>query len=115
MSLLLALKASDCPYLLTALRIICPRLETGNKPLMGTTENPAVIEDDGNTIEVDNNDMGLLYTAQEVADSITIKEEDENDITTDSGVESEERFDPDSESDFDNEIDGDEDVDDEYM
>ena len=67
------------------------------------------------TIEVDDNDNSLLYTAQEVAKGITIKEEDENDVTTDSGVSSDERFDPDSESDLDDDIDGGEDIDDENM
>jgi hypothetical protein len=46
---------------------------------------------------------------------ITIKEEREEDVITDSGVESEERFDLDSEFDFDDDIDGDEDMDDENM
>ena len=66
-------------------------------------------------IEVEDNDDGLLYTAQEVAEGITIKEEDENNVTTDSGVSSNERFDTDSESDFDDDINGDEDIDDENM
>ena len=46
-----------------------------------------------------------------------MKIEDENDITTDSGVSSDERFDPDSqsESDFDDDIDSDEDQNDENM
>ena len=48
-------------------------------------------------------------------EGITIKEEDEKEVTTDSGVESEERFDPDSQSDFNDDIDGDEDSDDENM
>ena len=66
-------------------------------------------------IKVEDNDDGLLYTAQEVAKGITIKEEDENNVTTDSGVSSNERFDTDSESDFDDDINGDEDIDDENM
>jgi hypothetical protein len=66
-------------------------------------------------IEVEDNDDGLLYTAQEVAEGITIKEEDENNMTTDSGVSSNERFDTDSEFDFDDDINGDEDIDDENM
>jgi hypothetical protein len=46
-----------------------------------------------------------------VVEGITIKEEDENDVTTDSGVELVDRFDPDKddESDFDDAIDGDKD------
>jgi len=51
-----------------------------------------------------------------VAEGIIIKEEDENDTTTDSGVKLDKRFNPDvnglSESDFDNVINRDEDVDD---
>ena len=84
----------------------------------GTAENPAVVDDYcEDTIEVDDNKQGLLYTAKEVAEGVTIKEEDENDVTTDSGVESEERFDPDEEgeSDFDDAIDGDEDMANENM
>ena len=69
------------------------------------------------TIEVDDNERGLLYTVKEVAEGITIKEEDENDVTTDSGVLLDERFDPDEEgeSDFNDTIDGDEDIADENM
>ena len=60
--------------------------------------------------------MGLLYTAQKVAEGIKIKEEDENDVTTDSGIDSEQDFDPDEEeSDFDDIIDGDEDMEDENL
>jgi hypothetical protein len=59
--------------------------------------------------------LGLIRTAREVDEGITIKKEDENEVTTDSGVESEDRFDPESESDFDDAIDGDEDIDDENM
>ena len=85
----------------------------------GTEENPLEITDeDGSTIEVDNDEEGLLYTAREVEEGITIREEDENDVTTDSGVESDERFDPDIEGDsdsFNEVIDGDEDEDDENM
>jgi len=50
-----------------------------------------------------------------VAEGITIKEENEEDVTTDSGDESEDRFDIDSQSDFDDDIDGDEDEGDENM
>ena len=96
----------------------CPNLTYGDwqKALEGTAENPAIVNDDyESTIEVNDNERGLLYTAKEVAEGIRIKEEDENDMTTDSGVESEERFDPDveGESEFDDAIDGDEDVEDE--
>jgi hypothetical protein len=50
-----------------------------------------------------------LYTTKEVVEGIKIKEEDENDVTTNLGVESEGRFNPDKEedSDFDNVIDKD--------
>ena len=83
-----------------------------------TEENPTVIDDNVlDTIEVDDNERGLLYTAREVVEGITIKEEDKNDVTTDLGVESVDRFDPnkDDESDFDDVIDGDEDRADENM
>jgi hypothetical protein len=84
----------------------------------GTKENPIVIEDASleTTIEVDAED-GFLYTAQEMEEGVVIKEEDENEVTTDSSVESEERFDADEEdySSFDDAIDGDEDMDDENM
>jgi len=92
----------------------CPNLTVGDwqKAPEGTAENPAVIDEDGeSTIEVDSNEDGLLYTAKEVAEGITIKQEDENDVTTDSGVESDEE----EESDFDDAIDGDEDMEDENM
>jgi hypothetical protein len=58
-----------------------------------------------------------LYTTQEVAEGIKIKEEDENDMTTNSGVDSEQYFDPneEEESDFDDAIDGDEDMEDENL
>jgi hypothetical protein len=56
-----------------------------------------------------------LYTAQEVEEGIMIKEEDESEVTSDSGVDFDERFDPDSESDFNDDADGDENVDDENM
>ena len=47
-----------------------------------------------------------------MADCIQIKEEDENDVITDSGVESDERFNPDEEgeSDWDDVINGDKDM-----
>jgi hypothetical protein len=83
----------------------------------GTEENPIVIDDNVlDTIEVDDNKRGLLYTTQEVVEGVTIKEEDKNDMT-DSGVDSIDRFDPDQDdkSDFDNVIDRDEDIADENM
>ena len=97
----------------------CPNLTVGDwqKAPEGTAENPAIIDEDGeDTIEVDDNTMGLLYTAQEVAEGIKIKEEDENDVTTDSGIDLEQDFDLDEEeSDFDDIIDGDEDMEDENL
>ena len=69
------------------------------------------------TIKGDDNDLGYLYTIKEVIEGIIIKEED--DITTNLGVELEERFDPEidglPESDFDEEVDGDKDIDDENI
>ena len=62
----------------------------------GTAENPAIVNVDDDiegTMEVDNNEEGLLYTAREVEEGVTIKEKREEDVITDSGVESEERFD----------------------
>jgi hypothetical protein len=79
----------------------------------GTEENPVVIPNDvSDSIEVEN---GLLYTAQEVEEGVVVKAENEDDITTDTGDESDTRFDYDSESDFDDELDGDEDEEDEDM
>ena len=96
----------------------CPNLTVGDWQRALEGSEAALILVDDNTIdmiEVEDNDDGLLYTAQEVAKGITIKEEDENNVTTDSGVSSNERFDTDSESDFDDDINGDEDIDDENM
>jgi hypothetical protein len=71
---------------------------------------------------VDSNEDGLLYIAKEVVERVIIKQEDEMDVTTDSGVDSNERFDADiegedegGESDFDDQVDGDEDFGDENM
>ena len=87
--------------------------------MLGTDSAPIIIDDNdvGDTIEVDDDDNSLLYTAREVAEGITVKIEDENNITTDSRVSSDERFDPDSqsESDFDDDIDSDEDQNDENI
>jgi hypothetical protein len=52
-------------------------------------KNLIVIPDNvSDTIKVDNKDDGYLYTAQEVEAGITVKEESKDDITTDSGDES---------------------------
>jgi len=87
--------------------------------VLGTNSAPILIDDNDveDMIEVDDDDNGLLYTAQEVAEGVTVKVEDENDVTTDSGVSSDERFDPDSqsESDFDDDINSDEDENDENI
>jgi hypothetical protein len=58
-----------------------------------------------------------LYTTKEVVEGITIKQEDENNIATDSGVKSDKRFDLDKEdkSDFDDDIDRDKDMQDKNM
>lgn len=78
-----------------------------------TIENPIVIPDNGETIEVDNDTQGLLYTAREVDEGIVIKEENEEDVITGSGDESNQSFDYDSESSFDDNVDSDEDEQDE--
>jgi hypothetical protein len=96
----------------------CPNLTIGDwqQAPEGSATAPILVDDNTmDMIEVEDNDDGLLYTAQEVAEGITIKEEDENNMPTDSGVSSNERFDTDSESDFDDDINGDEDIDDENM
>jgi len=77
-----------------------------------------VIDKDGESIiEVDSNEDSLFYTAKEVVEGIAIKQEDENDVTTNSGVKLDERFnlDAEDESDFDDDIDGDKDMQDENM
>jgi hypothetical protein len=77
---------------------------------------PILVDDNTmDMIEVEDNNDGLLYTAQEVTKGITIKEEDKNNMTTDLGVSFNERFNTDLESDFDDDINGDEDIDDENM
>lgn len=98
----------------------CPNLTIGDqqKAPEGTAENPAVINKDGeSTIKVDSNENSLLYTTKEVVEGITIKQEDENNIATDSGVKSDKRFDLDKEdkSDFDDDIDRDKDMQDKNM
>jgi len=52
-----------------------PNLTFGDwqKEPKGTKENPTIIDDTLDTIEVDSNEDGLLYTAKEVAEGITIK------------------------------------------
>ena len=96
------LKVRDCPNL---------TVSDWQRALEGSEAAPILVDDNTiDTIEVDDNDNSLLYTAQEVAKGITIKEEDENDVTTDSGVSFNERFNTDSESDFDNNINGDKDI-----
>jgi hypothetical protein len=78
----------------------------------GTAENPAMVLDDiGNSIEVDCRDDSYLYKDGDIA----IKDENENDVTTDSSDDSDEYIDYDSQSDFDEDADGDEDEEDENM
>ena len=69
------------------------------------------------TIKVDDDNINVLYTIQEVAKGIIVKVEDENGVTTNLGVSSNEWFDSDSqsESDFDNDIGGNEDKNDENI
>jgi hypothetical protein len=96
----------------------CLNLTIGDwqRALEGSEAAPILVDNNTiDTIEVDNNNNGLLYTAQEVAKGITIKEEDKNNVTTNLGVSSNKRFDTDSESDFDNDINGDEDINNENM
>ena len=97
----------------------CPNLTIGDwQQVPNSTEENSTIDNDDDiedTIEVDNNEEGLLYTAQEVVEGIIIEEEREEAVTTDSGVDSEDRFDPDSDSNFDDDINGDEDIGDENM
>ena len=103
------LKVRDCLYLTYRDQYQAPNR---------TAENPAIVDDNIiDTIEVDDNERGLLYTTKEVAEGIIIKEEDENDITTDSGISSDKRFDLDKEgeSDFDEAIDSDKDIADENI
>jgi hypothetical protein len=74
----------------------CPNLTYGDwrQAPDGTAENPAIVNNDTiNIIKVNNNERGLLYTIKEVAEGITIKEKDENNMITDSGVSLDERFD----------------------
>ena len=87
---------------------------------MSGTNSALILIDDNDVrdiIEVDDDDSSLLYTAQEVAEGVTVKVEDENDVTTDLRVSSDERFDPNSqsESDFNDDINGDEDENDENI
>jgi hypothetical protein len=90
-----------------------PNLTIGDwqRALKGSEAAPILVDDNTiDIIKVDNNDNGLLYTAQEVAKGITIKEEDKNNVTTNLGVSSNERFNTDSESDFDDNINGNKDI-----
>jgi hypothetical protein len=82
----------------------------------GTIENPTIILDEvRDSIKVDGREDGYLYKEGEIANRITIKEENEDDITTDSSGELDEYIDYDSQSNFDEDADGDEDEDDENM
>ena len=96
----------------------CPNLTISDwqQALKGSATALILVDDNTiDMIEVEDNDDGLLYTAQEVAKGITIKEEDKNNITTNLGVSFNKRFNTDSESDFDDNINGDKDINDENM
>jgi hypothetical protein len=82
------LKVRDCPNL---------TIRDWQQAPKGTKDAPILINDNiRDIIEVEDDDNSLLYTAQEVTKGITIKVEDENNITTNSGVSSDEAFNPDS-------------------
>jgi hypothetical protein len=84
------------------------------RALEGTVKNPAIVPNEtdiSDSIKVDCRDGSYLYKDGDTA----IKEEDENDITTDLSNESDEYMDYDSQSDFDEDADGDEDEEDENM
>jgi hypothetical protein len=72
---------------------------------------------DRHTIKVGDDNIDILYTTQEVAKGITVKVEDENNITTNLEAFSDERFNSDSqsESNFDDDIGGNEDKNDENI
>jgi hypothetical protein len=52
--------------------------------------------DVGDIIKVNDDDNSLLYTTREIAKGVIVKIEDENNVTTDLGVSSDKRFNPDS-------------------
>jgi hypothetical protein len=76
------------------------------RALKATAKNPIVISNISDSIEIDD---GYLYTAKEVEEGIKVKEEDVDEVITDSRDESNQRFDYDEESDFDDDANGDED------
>lgn len=91
-------------------------IDDQQKAPKGTAENPTVVDDNiSESIEVDTKGDSLLYTAQEIAQGITVKAEKEEDIATDLGDDSDQRFDYDLESTFDGEEDGDKDEEDENI
>jgi hypothetical protein len=53
-----------------------------------TTKNPIVISNNSNTIQVDNEDSKLLYTAQDVEQRVTIKAKNKEEESTNLGEES---------------------------
>jgi hypothetical protein len=84
-----------------------------------TPSQPIIMPDniETDTIEVEwleDEEAGLLCTEKEILEGIN-EEEDPNGITTDSGEDSEDRFDSDSDMDFDEGVDGDEEEGDCYM
>ena len=83
---------------------------------MASAKNPIVVLDNvRNTIKVNNKDDGYLYTAQKAEAGFTVKEENKDDITTESRDESNAQFDYDSDSSFNNDVDGNKDKQDKDM
>jgi len=111
----LAIDSSE-DYLLKVRDCLNLTVSDWQRALKGSKAAPILVNNNTiDIIEVDNNNNGLLYTAQEIAKGITIKEEDKNNVTTDLGVSFNERFNTDLESDFDDNINGDKDINDENM
>ena len=67
-------------------------------------ENPTIINNILNTIEVNNNKDSLLYIIKKVTEGIIIKLEDEIEVIINSGVDSNKRFDIKREFGFDNQV-----------
>jgi hypothetical protein len=88
----LSLAVDGSEYYLLKIRDL-PDITVGDwqRASEGTAENPALVDDDvEDTIEVYNNEEGLLYTAREVEEGVIIKEDREEDVITNSGNEIEE-------------------------
>jgi len=67
-------------------------------------ENPTIINNILNTIEVNNNKDSLLYIIKKVTEGIIIKLEDEIEVIINSGIDSNKRFDIKREFGFDNQV-----------